>query len=111
MDQATNLKEKRYSTQAQARGHREILTAKGPAVTMTWNLKIDRQKFLRLFDNNSSIFSIPILLKYDPAVHNQFGEEYILFVFNRTPSAGEQQLIELALSEIVYTGPAVGDVC
>ena len=86
---------------------------KGPAVVTAkyqYCLAVDRQRFLTAFDqNNTQLFSVPALLNYDPVVHNPGNTDYLLFCFEGKPTLREQTLIQLALSEILYTGPAVAD--
>lgn len=77
---------------------------------MTYRIQIDRKRFIELFDRkDDSIFHVPLIVKYDPVVENIRDRDYIYFRFDQTPTEKERTLIELALSGILYTGPAVSD--
>lgn len=71
---------------------------------------IDRQRFIESFKQNRiHLYGVPVVLKYDPVIRNPQNTDYIEFLFAEQPTEAEQTLIQLALSEIVYNGPAVSE--
>lgn len=75
-----------------------------------YKILIDRSLFIASFKQNRiHLYGVPVVLKYDPVVHNPQDTPYIEFLFRKQPTEAEQTLIQLALSEIVYNGPAVSE--